>query len=241
MHILPVLDLMFGQVVRGIGGRRSEYRPIVSRLAPSSEPAAVAAAFAEQFGFSEFYLADLDAIGGASPAWHIYSHLHARGHRLWVDAGIRNLDQARELGRAGVKRVVIGLETIAGPEVLAAAVNDLRESAVFSLDLREGQPLGNVSAWPSGSAEGIATLAVELGVRRIIVLDLASVGGRAGIGTLDLCGWLAKSQPQVEIYAGGGVRDVNDLRQLRDAEVRGALVASALHDGKLSPDDLAGL
>jgi hypothetical protein len=44
MRILPVLDLMNGVVVRGVGGRRSEYRPVASRLAVSADPADVAAA-----------------------------------------------------------------------------------------------------------------------------------------------------------------------------------------------------
>jgi phosphoribosylformimino-5-aminoimidazole carboxamide ribotide isomerase len=241
MHILPVLDLMAGRVVRGIGGRRGEYRPIVSPLTPSSEPAAVAAALAAHFGFTEFYLADLDAIEGAAPAWDTYVQLHAADCQLWVDAGVRSVERARELARAGVERVVVGLETVAGPAVLAAAVGELEERVVFSLDLRYGRPLGNIADWPAQDAPGIAAHAAGLGVGRIIVLDLASVGSRAGVGTRELCGWLARAHPHVGVYAGGGVRDAADLRQLQDASVRGALVASALHDGLLSREDLASL
>ena len=42
MKILPVIDLMGGQVVRGVAGRRDQYRPVVSRLTPSSAPLDVA-------------------------------------------------------------------------------------------------------------------------------------------------------------------------------------------------------
>src|SRR3954451_24567824 len=42
MQIIPVLDIQGGIVVRAIGGRRSEYRPLVSRLTDSTEPLAVA-------------------------------------------------------------------------------------------------------------------------------------------------------------------------------------------------------
>ena len=62
MPILPVLDLKQGQVVRGIAGRREEYRPIVSKLTTSSRPLDVARAFREHFRFDELYVADLDAI-----------------------------------------------------------------------------------------------------------------------------------------------------------------------------------
>jgi phosphoribosylformimino-5-aminoimidazole carboxamide ribotide isomerase len=83
--------------------------------------------------------------------------------------------------------------------------------------------------------------AVSLGVARFIVLDLARVGTGTGPGTESLCGELVNSFPHVEIYAGGGVRNVADLRRMREAGIHGALVASALHDGALNRDDLAGL
>ncbi len=241
MHVLPVLDLMAGRVVRGVAGRRADYRPVVSRLTPSSEPPAVASAFAEHFSLTELYLADLDAIAGAAPAWGVYERLHAGGFRLWVDAGVRDAGRARELGRAGVGRVVVGLETVAGPAELSAAVDALGERVAFSLDLRQGAPLGDITAWPARDADGIAASAVALGVRQLIVLDLARVGVGTGTGTEGLCARLAAAHPGVAVYAGGGVRGVDDLRRLRDAGVRGALVSSALHDLALSREDLAAL
>jgi phosphoribosylformimino-5-aminoimidazole carboxamide ribotide isomerase len=240
VHVLPVLDLMAGRVVRGIAGRRREYRPVVSRLTPSSEPAAVAAAFADHLGLTEVYLADLDAIGGNAPAFDVYARLRAGDHRLWVDAGVRTPERARELARAGVERVVVGLETVAGPGAVAAAVDEFGERVVFSLDLRDGRPLGEVAAWPTQDAEGIAEHAVALGVHTVIVLDLARVGVGSGTGVEGLCARLTTACPGVAVYVGGGVRGAGDLRQLRAAGARGALVASALHDGLLSREDLAG-
>jgi uncharacterized protein related to proFAR isomerase len=43
------------------------------------------------------------------------------------------------------------------------------------------------------------------------------------------------------IYAAGGVRDAADLAAVRDAGIAGALVASCLHDGRLTGDDIARL
>ena len=68
MRVLPVLDVLKGHVVRGVAGRRQEYRPIQSRLASSSQPLAIAGGFRRHFGLTEFYLADLDAILGGPPS-----------------------------------------------------------------------------------------------------------------------------------------------------------------------------
>src|SRR4051812_35568829 len=88
MRILPVLDLKGGAVVRGIAGRRSEYRPIESRLCGDASVRGVAGALKTTFGFDECYVADLDAIGGAEPAWALYDAARSEGFRLWIDAGI---------------------------------------------------------------------------------------------------------------------------------------------------------
>jgi phosphoribosylformimino-5-aminoimidazole carboxamide ribotide isomerase len=234
MFLLPVLDLKAGLVVRGVGGRRDEYRPIVSRLTASPRPVDVALAFRDHFGLTELYLADLDAIAGKDPALALFTELRSLGFRLWVDAGIREVADAHPLAEIGVDRLVAGLETLSGPETLASLCETFgSDRIVFSLDLKEGRPLGNLSAWDGGDARAIAARAVSLGIRRLIVLDLARVGGQRGTGTEEMCAHLARSFPQVELVAGGGIRNTEDLKRLEACGVKAALVASALHQGRL--------
>jgi phosphoribosylformimino-5-aminoimidazole carboxamide ribotide isomerase len=240
MRILPVLDLLDGQVVRGVAGRRQDYRPVISRLTRLSQPLDVARAFREQVGLTELYLADLDAIAGKEPAWPIYATLQAEGFSLWVDAGVREAARGRQLAERGVG-VVAGLETLTGPAVLAELVQDRADGLVFSLDLRGGQPLGKPEAWQGADVWSIALQAVALGVRRLLVLDLARVGVSTGTGTEALCGRLRAAYPQVEVWAGGGVRGRDDLQRLQSSGIRAVLVASALHDGLLTRADLVAL
>jgi phosphoribosylformimino-5-aminoimidazole carboxamide ribotide isomerase len=96
-------------------------------------------------------------------------------------------------------------------------------------------------AWQSRLAEEIAGLAVEAGFQRLIVLDLAFVGVNQGPGVERLCSSLRAAHPQIELIAGGGVRGVDDLRRLADCGCDAALVASALHDGRLTARDLRGM
>ena len=55
------------------------------------------------------------------------------------------------------------------------------------------------------------------------MLDLARVGSGAGLD-VGLIAELHAAFPDLELLAGGGVRDVGDLRALRDAGAAGALV-----------------
>jgi phosphoribosylformimino-5-aminoimidazole carboxamide ribotide isomerase len=240
MRILPVIDLMAGQVVHAVAGQRHNYRPIVSPLCAGSSPLVLARAFREHFGLAELYLADLDAIAGARAAIGTVVELLDDGFALWVDAGVRTLREAHALGEAGAG-IVVGLETLTAPEALAEILANYGKRVLLSLDLRAGEPLGRREAWQQPDARGIAAEAVARGVQRLLVLDLARVGVGAGLGTEGLCAALASAYSHVEILAGGGVRDHGDLLRLKECGVSAVLVASALHNGRLTRADIEGL
>ncbi len=238
MQIIPVLDILHGQVVRGIAGRRNEYKRIVSKWTQAAEPLALAQALQKQFGFRDFYLADLDAIACQTPHFDLYAQLQNAGFRLLVDAGVRQECDALAILDSGVD-CILGLETIMGPAVLRSlACGENRSRITFSLDLKDGQPLGDLSAWLSTDPWSIASLAVQAGIRRVILLDLARVGMGQGVGTEKLCTRIKETYPEVTVITGGGLGTLQDLERLEACGVDGVLVASALHDGRLVPADL---
>lgn len=241
MRVVPVLDLLKGVVVRGVAGRRSEYRPVVSRLTSRTDPLGVARALRVEYGLDTFYVADLDAILRARPDWNAYRELVDDGFTLWIDAGLREVETAEKLLAQGAAAVIAGLETWPGAPALSqlcAATGS--ERLIFSLDLQEGMSLGHRQWWPDDNPERIAARVAAAGVRRLIVLDLAGVGVNNGVGTLDLCRRLRAVHPGCELTTGGGVRHADDLGALRDAGIDNVLIASALHDGHVTRGDLEG-
>ncbi len=240
MKIIPVIDLLRGQVVRGVAGRRQEYRPIVSQLTESCAALAVARSFRAHFGLAELYLADLDALSASPPDMATYAALRSDGFRLWVDAGIRQMDNARPLVEAGIETIIAGLETIAGPDILEDLCHALSaDRIVFSLDLKNSQVLTRSQAWVSLAPMDIAREAIARGICRLLVLDLGRVGMAEGTGTEELCRELLQAYPGIELCAGGGIRNVEDLRRLQECGVQAVLLASALHDGAISVETLA--
>jgi phosphoribosylformimino-5-aminoimidazole carboxamide ribotide isomerase len=228
------MDLKGGHIVRAVGGRRDEYRPIQSRLVESSRPETVAQAFRDKLGLDEIYIADLDAIAGAAPSLELFHALAGMGLRLIVDAGVRSIVRALAIHLSGASGVVVGLETIDDPRVVPDIVDAIGKDAIwFSLDLKNGLPLGNMRAWPSLMPEAIVAEVVAAGVNRFIVLDLARVGERSGTGTEELCRRLIRQHPAIKVVAGGGVRDDTDLHRLSQIGLAGVLVATALHEGRI--------
>jgi phosphoribosylformimino-5-aminoimidazole carboxamide ribotide isomerase len=244
MHIAAVLDLMNRVVVRGVAGQRESYRPIQSGLTKSTAPVDVVEALLEAFPLKVFYLADLDAIGGGEPNWKAYGQIVERVEELWIDAGVSTPAAARRLaefstGECRLSRIIVGLESLTRAEDLKSTFDQLDpEKAVFSLDLKQGRPFTAIDAWRAAPPMAIAERALDAGYRQMIVLDLAGVGTGQGVPAADLCRQIKAAHPHVQLTSGGGVRHLDDLRHLAQAGCGAALVASALHDGRLTRSDL---
>ncbi len=243
MRIIPVIDLLGGQVVRGIGGRRSEYRPIESQLVAGSDPGTIAAAFVEHFGATTCYVADLDAIEREHWQLDAWQAISRAGLHLWLDGGFgKPIPLGHAWGTCRERRIdadfIVGLESLTSDGWWFPRISELvRLMPIFSLDLRDGRPLPKSSHLQTLEPVEIAGRMVDLGITRMIVLDLADVGTSGGTRTLDLCRELKERHPQLELITGGGVRGLDDLKRIADAGCSAALVASALHDGRLTRAD----
>jgi phosphoribosylformimino-5-aminoimidazole carboxamide ribotide isomerase len=236
-RLIPVLDVMNGQVVRAVGGRRDGYRAICCPLTGSREPIHVARSLLRLANATELYVADLDAIIGkpvVSPTTR--GILENCGVPTWLDAGIGRTD-VLDFPETLHLRPVVGSETCRVPEILLETlIEPLRRPVGFSLDLKDGRLLGNWRGWALKDDRDVTPLArrvIGMGVRTLIVLDLARVGTGTGTGTEDLLRAIRAEFPSIDLIAGGGVRTWADVDRLGEAGATGVLVASALHDGTL--------
>ena len=246
MKIIPVIDLKAGEVVHAVRGERDRYRPVESCISKSSQPGDVAVAFA-RLGALEVYVADLDAIAGGEPNIAAYEAIVDAGPRLWLDAGIRNAEDAdvitRSLGNdEALESLVIGSETLEK----TAALRELLDSPTapeitFSLDHRDGALIARISAWQDTSIVEIAREVVGYGVRRFVDLDLARVGNGDGPQGRGLPGEIPNVVHGSFVAIGGGVRSLQDIVQLDELGYDAALVATALHNGSISASEFQRL
>ena len=228
MEVVPVLDLKHGLVVRARMGDRAAYAPIETPLAPSPEPLAVAEGLLGLHPFARLYLADLDGIEGRGRNDAVVAALAARfpAVELWVDNGIADPTDARAFLRAHRARLVIGSESQSDATLPRA----LGAGAVLSIDFR-----GETFVGPPALRDDPATWADD-----VIAMTLARVGSNAGPDFERLAALRALS-PTTRLWAAGGVRGLDDLSRLAAEGVAGALVATALHDGRLDRDALAAI
>jgi phosphoribosylformimino-5-aminoimidazole carboxamide ribotide isomerase len=226
------MDLMGGQVVRAKRGERQSYKPIASPLCNSSEPLAVAHALVELYPFNTLYMADLDAIQHCGNHLKIVESLRSAfpNMEIWIDAGFSSFEACEPWLMPGI-HCVVGSESQSDAESTWRLIEQLgSERAVLSLDFANNQYQGpaalfdNANDWP----------------QRVIAMTLARIGSYAG-PDVALLQTLQRRANGRKIFAAGGIRNIRDMEKLKTMGVAGALMASALHDGKVMPDQIAKL
>ncbi len=222
MMIIPVLDLMNGHVVHAIRGERDLYQPVASTLCSASDPYSVIDGFLKLYPFPVIYMADLNAISGNDDHLNLVKDIVTRypDIKFWIDAGHEQLDKQRNI------TPVIGTETSVSFSQIMSLIEQHPE-AVLSVDfdtdgkLMHPDLLGTGDCWPD----------------RVIAMMLSRVGTAKGIDKegLDL---IRKQAGDRQIYVGGGVANAREIKALTDENIAGALVATALHNGSISANDV---
>jgi phosphoribosylformimino-5-aminoimidazole carboxamide ribotide isomerase len=241
MRVVGVIDLKGGTAVHAVSGERERYRPVRSVIGGDDGDAlALARGFRAELGLDELYVADLDAIVGDGENGTAIGALAGEA-RVMVDAGVSEPARAQALLDLGAHRVIVGTETLTGPDALDRLLAELPDGAlVLSVDLRDGRVLSpDAQLAGLGAMDAVAGLH-RAGLREAIVLDLARVGTGAG-PDVALIAEIHGAFPDLALLAGGGVRTVDDLRALDAAGAAGALVATALHRGVIGRRELAEL
>lgn len=225
MQIVPVIDLLDGQVVRAIRGQRADYRPVVSQLCQGSAPIDVARALLAHCASQTLYIADLDALTGRGPQLRVLAALATAlpDVEIWLDGGFSTPDDAAlALVAAGPRaNPVIASESLADADAVAAFTARWPH-AILSLDRRHGEALGASDCWTDN----------RHWPSRLIVMTLDRVGSFDG-PELDTLAEVRARAGDRHLIGAGGIRHAADLDAGRQAGAQAWLVASALHDGRL--------
>lgn len=235
MHIIPVIDLKNGVVVHAKLGHRRHYLPIESQLTTSSMPLDIVAALLELYPFKTLYIADLDAILGVGEHRDAINMICQTYPQLtvWLDCGISQInDHALYLGQK--IKPVVGSENIQSLQDYCAISDASQGKHVLSLDYNASNFIGIsdlheiTRLWPDD----------------VICMTLNAVGSNQGVDFERLNALIkinCAKNPSSKLYAAGGVRGLDDLKQLKKINVSGALIATALHNKQLSADAIKNL
>lgn len=255
-HLIGVIDLKNGSAVHGVAGERDRYDPVrLSNFrfgATDGNPFELLSHYSD-LGLNEFYLADLDSLGGRGIQHQCIESLVGQSQpdtRWIIDAGLHDPNEAnttqwlcrfmtsqqRFIQWVVASECAINFNT---PADFAQVVGNDR--VVLGIDFRAGRFIGpRESASPSEedsldnhqNAPPLATWirrSTNAGIRSVLILDVAAVGTSRGPVSLAICRRFRRKYPDWRIISGGGCRDPSDAQAFLDAGCDDCLVATALH------------
>lgn len=227
MLIYPAIDIFGGQAVRLL---RGDYAKLTVY---SASPLDVARDFASQ-GATRIHMVDLEgARDGGTPNFEtIRAVKETTGLFCEAGGGVRTMETIERFLKAGIDRVILGTAaTRSGFAREAAARFGNRVAA--GVDVRDG--FAAVKGWTESSGLDAFTFCRRMrddGISAIICTDI-SKDGMMGGANFELYAKLA-SELKLDIIASGGVSSLDDIRQLRDIGLHGAIVGKAYYEKAFS-------
>lgn len=237
MNIIPVIDLLNGVVVHAKQGQRQHYQAIASQLTHSSKPLDIVSALLDLYPFKSLYIADLNSIQKDQLQ---YNHIKEISNiqtqfpmlKLMVDCGI-DCPEALDTWKDLTFKHVLGTENF--PDITAYALT------THALSKQNKPFLLSLDYMPDGFKGDERILAqAEQWPNEVIGMTLAKVGSNNG-PNINLLKTLMHKNDKVNMIAAGGIRHLNDLQQLKQAKISGALIATALHQKQITATDLQQL
>lgn len=228
MRLYPAIDMKDGHCVRL---RQGEFDNITVYC---EQPFKVAEYF-QKSGASFIHLVDLDgALRG-----HSVNEESIRKIVRTVDipcelgGGIRTMEDIERILGYGINRVIIGTKAVNSPDFVKEAVEKFgSDRIVVGVDAKNGMVA--VEGWEQISDRTASSMCSEMkkyGVRHIVYTDISRDGMLTG-PNVEMTKKLT-DDTGLDVVASGGVSSMEDLKNLADAGIKGAIIGKAIYEKRV--------
>lgn len=228
MQLYPAIDLRDGKCVRltqGVFDNMKVY---------ADSPADMAKLWCSQ-GATYLHLVDLDGAlaGHAVNAAAIRAIVNAVDVPVQLGGGIRSEAAVRAMLDLGIARCIIGTKAVESPEFIRDLIGTFgAERIVIGVDAKDGMVA--IEGWEKISSLSAIDLCRQMqgfGVKHIVYTDISRDGMLSGPNIPSTK--LLTDQTGMNIIASGGVSCMEDLEQLHQAGIRGAIIGKALYEHRV--------
>lgn len=239
MKIIPAIDIKDGKCVRLLQGdfeKTTEY---------SSDPTEIARQFAA-FAATDLHLVDLDGarFGKQMNKAIVAAIASVSNLEIQLGGGIRDAETVSNWLATGVTRCVIGSLAVTEPDTVKAWLSRFGgDKIVLALDVKldeQKEPLLTTHGWTRDTNTSLFECIKDFmsaGLQHVLCTDVSRDGAMAG-PNIELYERVLASFPDLQLQASGGVRNIDDLDNLRRIGVPAAISGRALLDGKITAEEI---
>ncbi len=227
MKIYPAIDVKDGRCVRLVQGKFSDVTVY------ADDPVEMALKW-EKLGAEYLHVVDLDGARVGEPVnTAVISKMAVNlGIPVQLGGGIRSIEMMEILLCKGIQRVILGTSAVNDQELVKKAVNTFDNNLVIGIDAKNG--FVAIEGWAKTSsftAIEFAKKMEELGAKTIIYTDIDTDGMLSG-PNLKAMEEMVKAV-NIEVIASGGVSSIEDIKNLKNVGVSGAIIGKALYTGNI--------
>lgn len=235
MLIFPAIDIKNETCVRLFRGDMDSAEKVAESYLDT------AAAF-KAAGAEWIHMVDLNgACAGERKNSHIFLEVVAQsGLKVEVGGGIRTMADVEFYLDNGISRVILGSAAVKNPQLVREACRAFGDKIAVGVDAR--REMVATEGWCETGSVHYITLAKEMeqaGVRTVIFTDIDRDGMLSGPNTEQLCA--LNDAVSCQIVASGGIKDIEDIRTLKDAGLYGAICGRSIYKGTLDLKEAVAL
>ena len=229
MLIIPAIDLKQGRCVRlqqGQFDKVSIYETTPQMLVKN---------YANQ-GATQLHVVDLDgAKAGSLQQLSLIQSMHDTRFSIQVGGGIRSIESAIASIEVGIKTLVIGSIAVSSPELTLEIIKLVDAENIvlaFDVNIEQGTPKPAIHGWQTSTAINLWELIAfyeNAGVTQVLCTDIACDGMMSG-PNFNLYEMAVTRFPSIAWQASGGIRHVQDIRQLATTGVDGVILGRMLYE-----------
>lgn len=228
MKIFPAIDLYDGKAVRLYKG---DYN---NMTVYSDNPAEIALDFKNQ-GANHIHIVDLEgAKTGETPNLNVIKNIIENVKMFTeVGGGIRSIEVIEKYISIGVDRVILGTAAVTDENFLKSALDKYGDKIAVGIDIKDGYVA--IKGWTEKSEYSFIDFMKkmqDLGVTTIICTDISKDGAMKGTN-IALYKELS-SKFSVNIIASGGVSSIEDIKNLCNINMYGAIIGKAYYTKAIS-------
>ena len=234
MRIIPAIDIIEGKAVRLAQGDYAQKKVY------NEDPLEVAKEF-EGAGLDYLHLVDLDgAKAGEIINWKVLE-LIATKTGLLIDfgGGVKTNDAVRIAFESGAQQITGGSIAVKDRETFEGWIAQYGPTKIIlGADAKEEKIA--IQGWTESTNEGVVDFISDYrqsGITDVICTDISKDGMLEG-PSFKLYQKILEEVPNIKLIASGGVSSIDDLIQLSELGMDGAIVGKAIYEGKISLKDL---
>ncbi|MGC9468314.1 MAG: 1-(5-phosphoribosyl)-5-[(5-phosphoribosylamino)methylideneamino]imidazole-4-carboxamide isomerase [Anaerolineae bacterium] len=230
--VYPAIDLRQGRVVRLVQGdpdRETTY---------GQDPYRVAEEWHEA-GAAWLHVVNLDgAFGGRSREnQRALAEILCTPVQVQFGGGLRDTAAVSRAFELGVSRIVLGTAFVEAPEFVTDVLAHFGADRVaVGIDARDG--IVQIRGWRASAALQAGDVArrwAEAGGRWLVFTDISRDGTGRGVN-VEATSEIA-DRTGLNVIASGGVRSLEDVRRVREADLSGVIIGRALYEGQVRLED----